>query len=425
MNYEQTIEKIYSLLRFGSQPGLDRLKVFMDRLGNPQKKLKFIHIAGTNGKGSTSTFIASILSTQGYKTGLFTSPYVICFRERIQIDFNMISENDLISLVDKTFPILEDLQKEGIIITEFEYITALAFLYFSEKNCDYVVLEVGLGGRFDATNIIESPLVSVITSISLDHTSILGNTLEEVAREKAGIIKPLCPVVFTSQEEIVNKVFFEKASSSNSKIYLSDFSKEIKYKINNNFLCFKLNNLNIKSRLLGEYQIYNICNSIKAIEVLKKNNVQISDKNILKGIENAFIPARFEIIKTHPLLIIDGAHNPDGMKKLYNTIKMYLPDKNLIGITGMLKDKNIDSSLEFINRVFNKIICVEPNSPRKLDSNEMCIKCMNICDDVYDLSNDYEKALFTAYKFADSNSAIIVFGSLYLASEIRNILKKY
>ena len=223
---DEAVNYYHSLEKFGIMPGLERITLLCERLGSPHKRLKFIHTAGTNGKGSTCTALASVLHKAGYKTGLYTSPYVIDFRERIQLDMRMISPEELISCTQRVKTAIEQLNDEGVKITEFEAVTAAAFLFYYEKSCDFVVLETGLGGRFDATNIIESPLCSIITSVSMDHTGVLGDTLSEIAFEKSGIIKKGCPVITgTEQPADVLEVISSQAEKMNSPVILRDSRK--------------------------------------------------------------------------------------------------------------------------------------------------------------------------------------------------------
>ncbi len=417
MTYNKALEFINSTLVFGSKPGLSRIGRLLELLGNPQKKLKFIHIAGTNGKGSTCTFIACALKEAGYKTGLYTSPFVIDFRERIQINNEYIAKKDIAKLVQKVIPLCKIIENESESPTEFEIITALAFLYFKQQKCDFVVLETGLGGRFDATNIIDKPLISVITSISFDHMQYLGDTIEKIAFEKCGIIKKNgITVVYPLQEKTALKMINNRAEQKKNELIIPlikhlNFLKtgllgsEFEYKGHKFNIC-----------LLGEFQVFN---AITAIETLFILNVPI--QAIFKGLANAKIPARFEIISKNPLIIIDGAHNEDGIEKLLESINTYLFDKNLIVIMGMLKDKTYEKAISKIAKISNSFIAVTPNNSRALNANDVSFIAKRFCKDVY-CAKTIKMGAKKALSLVDENSAVLVCGSLYIAGKLRDLL---
>lgn len=424
MTYNEALNKINSLMLFGSRPGLDRIKLFLKKIGNPQDKLKFVHIAGTNGKGSVCTILSSVLTEAGYKTGLFISPYVVDFRERMQINGEMISKEELTQCVEELFPVLEELRANGTIITEFEFIMALSFKWFLDKKCDIVVLETGLGGKLDCTNVIKTPLASVITSISFDHTAILGNTIEEITSQKAGIIKENGNTVFYPQEDIVNTIIQMTAKEmNNTLIYANQISLSIKsFEITGTVLNYKGNELKLK--LIGRHQLTNAKIALAAIELLRqKENINISDINISAGFARATIPARLELLGTSPIVLLDGAHNPDGMKALSAAIKDYLPNKKIVCIMGMLKDKDSNSSLEYLDGLIDVVITLEPDNPRKQTADELALKAVKFFDVVYPL-DDFGSAVDMALKRAGKDGAVIICGSLYLASQLRDIAIK-
>ena len=289
------IEKIHSLDKFGSRPGLDRIKRFLSILGDPQDKLSFIHVAGTNGKGSTCQLISSVLVDAGYKTGLFISPYIVDFRERIQINGKMISEQTLENAVERTFPILEKLRDEGCVITEFEYVTALEFLIHSEAECDVVVLETGMGGLLDCTNVIKPPICSVITVIGLDHTAILGSTLTEIARQKCGIIKSGSVAVTSRQTAEVMSFIEEDCRKKSVMLKKAD---ELEIEVINSGLSgttFLYNGTLIELPLIGEHQVDNAKTALAALEIAKER-FEITNQNISSGFKKARNPARFELL---------------------------------------------------------------------------------------------------------------------------------
>lgn len=424
IDYQKSINFINSHLAFGIKPGLDRIGLLLDYLGNPQKKLKFIHVAGTNGKGSTCNMISSVLSSAGYKTGLFTSPFVLDFRERMQINGEMISQKELISTLKSLIPFIEKLEDQKIYITEFELITAMAFKWFEKNKCDVVVLEVGLGGRFDATNIIETPLVSAITSISLDHTKILGHTVEKIAEEKSGIIKMNgTTVLYPDQVDSVKDIIIKTCDKKNNSLIVPNLEmiKLISSSIDGSEFYFE--NTYIKLPLIGEHQVKNFAVVMSVIKVLGEIGFNISDKNIQDGILNVKIVARLEVISKNPLIIIDGAHNESGAKVLAQTVRAFFGDKKIIGIMGVLEDKDVNKIIKELIFLCNHLITVAPNNSRAMSANKLAEKAKEFCDKVEDIS-DLEEAVLKALSLADDESVVLIFGSLYLAGRIRPIILK-
>ena len=414
MTYNQAVEYIHSLLKFGIKPGLERISYMLDKLGNPQDKLKIIHVAGTNGKGSTCAMLSSILQAAGFKTGLFISPYVIDFRERFQISGEYISEAELASLTAQLKPIADEMAGMNMCPTEFEFITALAFLYFYNSSCDYVVLETGLGGRFDSTNVVKHPLVSIITSISFDHTDILGDTIEKIASEKAGIIKPGCPAVTTfSQEKKALKVLKETAEYLNSPLHISDPGSLEVIKCDLAGSAFIYKGSKYKLNLLGRHQIIN---ALPVIDSLALLDIGITRDIISRGLQNARFPARCEIISQKPLVILDGAHNPGGAEVLRDILSGV--DGQITAIMGMMRDKDADSYLERIAPRFDRIITVEvTGNNRSQSAEELRQKALKHCKNVI-AAADYGSALRES--LADENT-IVICGSLYLAGDIREM----
>ena len=411
MTYQDALSKIHSLNVFGSQPGLDRIKKFLTILGNPQDDLKFIHIAGTNGKGSTCAFISNVLTNAGYKTGLFISPYIIDFRERIQINNNLVTKELLTKMVEETFPIIEKLQKENCIITEFEYVMALSFLIYKKENCDIVVLETGLGGLLDCTNVILPPVATVITTIGLDHTDILGSTIEEIAVQKCGIIKGDSPVITSMQENSVMEII-EKTSENpvykSCDINITDICEKI------TGTTFTYKDTEIYIPFIGRHQIENAKTAIATIEVLQKS-FNISTENIKNGFKKAVNPARFEVLNTDPLTILDGAHNPNGINALREALETHLPNTDKVCILGMLKDKDYENSVNILKNLFSKFFTVPINNPRSLSSEQLA----KVLNSEYNIATSC-KDIGSAYEFAlKENKPIIICGSLYLAGEIR------
>ena len=402
MNYEETLNYIHSLGFFSHTAGLDRISAVMEKLNNPQNNFKSIHVAGTNGKGSVCTFISSALMASGYKIGTFVSPYIVDFCERIQINGDNISHDDLCRISQKVID-------TGVKLTEFEFITAIGFLYFSEKKIDVAVIETGLGGRLDATNVIAAPLISVITKIGLDHTAVLGDTLQKIAAEKCGIIKGENTVTTYNQPYEALSVIKEYAP----KVKMPDINelKIIKPSVLGNEFIYK--NIIYKTNLGGDFQIEN---ALLAIEVLKNCQLKIDDEAIKAGLKNAFIPARAEVVSLSPLTIIDGAHNPDGANALLQILKEY---SGCTAIIGVMKDKNYKAVLSKTLPFCKNVICVKPNVPRALSTEELSSIAQKYCDNVF--TTDTLNAAITIAKA--KGQPIFVFGSLYLASEIRPLLK--
>jgi len=418
MTYQQALEKIHSLDAFGSRPGLDRIKKFLDILGNPQNNLKFVHVAGTNGKGSTCALVSSVLREAGYKTGLFISPYITDFCERIQINNQPVDGQLLADMVEETFPILLKLREEDCIITEFEYVMALQFLIHSREKCDIVVLETGLGGLLDCTNVILPPVATVLTTIGLDHTGILGETIEEIAIQKCGIIKQNSPVISSVQENAVMDIIEKTAKKNNSAVFKSENIQieVVEQTVNSTKFIYK--NTEITLPLIGNHQIENGKTALATIEVLQKS-YDISTENIAKGFETAVNPARFELLGKNPYVILDGAHNPNGIEALKNAIETYVSTDKTICLMGMLADKDSKSSVKLLSGLFSQVFTVPVSNPRSLSSEALAEECKPYFEKVTSYSNifsAFDEALETAKK---ENATLIICGSLYLAGEIR------
>lgn len=422
MTYFETLKFIHSLNKFGIKPGLERIIALLNKLGNPQDDLAVIHVAGTNGKGSTSTALCNILKVSGKKTGLFISPFVIDFRERIQINGEYISEEDLTVLTEKVSKILPQVEKEiKDNVTEFEFITAVAFLYFKEKGCEYVVLETGLGGRLDSTNVIKKPLATVITKVALDHVGVLGSTIEEIAREKAGIIKANCPVITSSLQQtttlsVINKV----AESLNAPAIVSDISSAKNVETSPFGTKFDYKGLDISLNLSGRHQVENMILAIDTALLLG-----IDERSILNGVSETIFPARLEVISKQPLVILDGAHNSNGADALTD----YLKENNLepVIILGMMSDKDCKEVVKKIATVAKAVFTVKVESNVRTETAEtLCKLASAFCKNSF-ASVDYNSALCSAYNFSKSNQnlPIVICGSLYLASDIRNLAINY
>jgi len=424
MNYEQALDFIHSTHKFGSKLGLHNIGVLLELMGNPHKKLKFVHVAGTNGKGSTVSFISSILTQAGYKTGIFTSPYIERFTERIKIGNDDISTDDLARItgfVKEKVDIM--LQRGENHPTEFEIVTAIAFQYYFENNCDIVVLEVGLGGRFDSTNIIDTPLVSVITTIGYDHMDRLGNTLSEIAFEKAGIIKENGSVVAYHQAEEVEKVFRDVCTEKNAKLKIVDFTtlKLLSYSVDGQVFDFE-DYRSLEITLLGEHQTRNAAVAVKTAELLREKGLSIPEQAIRDGLLKTRWPGRLEIMNKNPFFLIDGAHNVEGANALADALKKYFLGKRIFFILGVLKDKDFKSMIEAVAPLAHCFITVTPNSDRALTADELSKILARYCNNVY-VSDTIEAAIKTSLELASQDDVICAFGSLYYIGEVRKHFK--
>lgn len=412
----------HSLLTFGIMPGLERIKILLERLGSPEKDLRCIHVAGTNGKGTVCSLLASVLKEAGYKTGLYTSPYIVDFRERIRVDGEMISEKDLEEVTETVKAEIEKLRSEDIIITEFEAVTAAAFLYYRNVGCDFVVLETGLGGRFDATNVIESPLASVIVSISLDHINILGNTISEIAFEKCGIIKNGCPVVTNSaQQTEALSVIKEQAEIKNSKLLVADVNaiKVIDESIKGSEIAYQGRNVFVP--FPGNHQRENCITALTVIDLLKKQGIAVSEKAIADGIRKTRNPARCEVVSEKPLVILDGCHNEDSARALCSVMESHLKGKKITAVMGMMADKDIDKVLSMMMPYFDKVYTVTPSNPRAMSKEELYEKIKKHGTSAVIFEID-ENSINELIKSMNEDEVLIVCGSLYLCSDVYNMI---
>ena len=430
MRYEEAMKYITEVGNFGSNYGLERTHKLLEYLGNPEKDLKLIHIAGTNGKGSTTSMITEILIGAGYKVGMYTSPFIEEFEERIQINGENIPKEKLAQLITKIKYAVDKVIEEGYNHpTEFEIITVLMFLYFATEEVDFAVVEVGLGGRLDSTNVI-TPILSVITSISFDHTNLLGNTLEEIATEKAGIIKSGIPTVIYPQEEVAEIVISSKCQELDSKLYkinkedakLINIIKEdkiyqqVKVKLDDEY--------DVKLPLLGEHQILNLAVALKALEVIKDKAPKLNRESIVKSLATVRWNGRLEIMSNSPYVVIDGAHNIQGITQLDKNIKKYFEYKDMYLILGILADKDVEDMVKVITPKAKKVFTVTPNSMRAETAEELMneVKKYNESCEAY---NDYKNAFEDALKLCKKDDLLLISGSLYMIGEMRGIIKKY
>lgn len=429
MNYEQAIDFIHSTYKFGSKLGLENISMLTELLGNPQDSYKIIHIAGTNGKGSTSSMVHDVLMSSGYKAGLFISPYLEEFTERIQINKVYIDKDSLARITTIVKEKIDVMIEEGYNHpTEFEVVTAIGFKYFEEQKIDFLVLEVGLGGRFDATNVVTNTLVSVITSISYDHMQYLGNTLEEIAFEKAGIIKENSSVVIYPQSDSIKNVIKKQAKLKNADIY--EVNQNNVEKLNGdlagqefNYLKSDVFNLsNLKINLLGEHQLYNAITALCALEIIKEKGYKITEESIKEGFKSCRFAGRFEVINKEPIIILDGGHNINGIEYFSKAIREYFNDKKIILFYGMLEDKNPNDVVDCLISLSKEIYTLTPNNPRAMSADDMASliqKHSNI--KVTPVPNT--KDIVSILKTINKDEIIAFVGSLYMIGDVRTILR--
>lgn len=432
-NSKAAIEKIHKFERFGMILGLERMNSLLKLLGNPQDDLKIIHVAGTNGKGSICRYIYSVLQAGGYKTGLYTSPFLEVFNERIELDGKYISNEDLAVYTDRVLKCVETMTQRGEQSpTEFEVVTAIAFLYFKERGCDYAIMEVGLGGSGDSTNVCKAPLISVIASISYDHTDRLGNTLAEIAGEKAGIIKEGCPVVTSAEAPEALEVIERKAEELGCMYFET---RHVPYVVKSQDLGGSVFDINIQGvtyenleiSMLGEHQIKNAICALAALSIMEeRGDVSLHRDDIYKGFKAAKQIGRLEVMSAQekvPVVIIDGAHNPDGAASLRKAMKEYMPDKKILMVTGMLADKDTESILREFTAITDRFIATEPENPRKLDSESLKdkIEAMGAsCESI----PDCREAVKAAAERGKDFDAVLYAGSLYMIGAIRGLLRQ-
>ncbi|MFZ7132739.1 MAG: bifunctional folylpolyglutamate synthase/dihydrofolate synthase [Eubacteriales bacterium] len=429
MTYVEAIEFIHGTYTFGIKLGLDNIGKLLEIMGDPQDTLKFVHIAGTNGKGSTSNMISSVLQNAGYKVGLYISPYLEEFTERIQINGVQIPKERLADTTWKVKKNIEKIMQLGYPHpSEFEVVTAIGIQYFYDEMVDIVVLEVGMGGRFDATNIIQKSEVSVITSVGLDHVQYLGNTLQQIAYEKAGIIKNNGNVVLSPQSSEVTQEILKVCEVNKASVYIPniDCITSLETSLTGQSLHYQsaeFGAFDFTLRLLGEHQIINCLTAIAVLEILVKNHYQISISAIQAGMKQVNFPGRFELLQTAPTIIIDGAHNEAGIDALISTIQKYLKKKVKI-VLGILADKDFSTMIQKLSTITDEIYTVTPNNPRAMNAVQLADFIKEKCPalSVYPLSSIEESVALA--KNATITDTFIFAGSLYMIGEARTYLKR-
>lgn len=430
MNYNEVVNLIETSMRFGCRPGLDRTVKLLELLGNPHKRLKMIHVAGTNGKGSTAAIIANVLRCSGYRIGAYISPHLYRNTERITLDGVEITEEDFVSFALEVIDKVKFMRDNGLDEpTQFEMYTAMALLYFERKKVDFAVIEVGLGGRYDATNVI-TPLLSVITSISYDHMDILGDTIEKIAYEKAGIIKEgrpviLYPQLFPEASAVIEEVSREKKADLLKVDAVSVTSGS--YGIGGQIINFKYDSYDIqdmKLPLIGDHQQINAAVALTAIAELNKMGYAVGAEALRKGIETVKWPCRLSIVSNEPMILIDGAHNEDGINSLQGALSKYFGSRKIIFVIGMLKDKDYGYAVRNLMPMAYRVIATEPLSERSLSARAMAEAVKPYCSSVSP-EPDIIRAIEKAKELYEKDSMICICGSLYLAGSAYEYVKRY
>ena len=419
MTINEALTYIHSVCWKGSVPGLGRTQELLGRIGDPQNKLKFIHIAGTNGKGSTAAMLAAILRAAGYCTGLYTSPYITCFNERMQVNGEMISDEELSAITEFVKPHAETMADHP---TEFELVTTIAMEYFARHACDIVVLEVGMGGELDSTNVIRTPEVSVITNIGLDHIEVLGDTLEKIAAAKAGIIKGGDAVIYRGAES-VEQVFTERCAATGTRLHKADFAglhlKHSSFE-GQTFDCGQRKDLVLP--LLGEHQLKNAAVVLATVDALTAKGWNISEAQLREGLRTVRWPGRFELLRREPVFFVDGGHNPQCMGALAKNLQDYLPGRGITALTGVMADKDYMDMYRLVEPYISRFVTVTPDNPRALAAEALAQqlaqfgKPVTACPSV-------EEGVRTAIAQTGAGEAVVAFGSLYMVGTIRATAK--
>ena len=416
MNAIEAVEYIHSITWMGSRPGLERTEELLRRMGDPQNDLKFVHIAGTNGKGSTAAMTASILQKAGYRVGLFTSPCLYKFNERIQINGEHISDEDLASVTSYVKPLAASMDDHP---TEFELVSCIGFEYFKRKNVDIVVLEVGMGGALDSTNVIRVPEVAVLTNIGLDHTDFLGNTLEEIAETKSGILKAGGDAVLYPGEPAVEKTVEKICAERDVRLKKADFAS-IQLKQHDLFgqTFDHGSRKDLFLPLLGHHQLYNAAMVLTIVDTLTQKGWAISEENIREGLRDTSWPGRFDIVSREPLFIIDGGHNPQCLDALAKNMEDYLADRRIIALTGVLADKDYIQMYKPVMPLISEFVCITPPTPRKLDAT-LLAQYLKEAGAVATPCETIKDGVHLALQKAKDDSVVLCFGSLYSIGEIK------
>ena len=422
MNYNEALEYIHGISWTFCKPGLERIEALCESLGHPERELRFVHVAGTNGKGSFCSMLSEVLRAAGYKVGLFTSPYIYEFNERMRVNGRNIPDDTLAEITEHVRPHAEALTDRP---TEFELISAIAFEYFRRERCDVVVLEAGMGGRLDSTNVIRDPYLSVITGIALDHTAFLGDTVERIAAEKAGIIKDGAPVIFGGEDDSAYRVIADTAAERGSEIYRADYTRLRVHSADEQGARFSYRHReDLHISLLGLYQPRNASLVTDAVDILNRRGLKISESALREGLSAARWRARFEVIHEDPTVIFDGAHNPQGIDAAVESIKHYFRDRPVAVLTGVLRDKDYHVIAERISEVSDRAFTITPNNPRALTAAEYAAE-LSRYGVTATPTGGVDEALRLGMEYAaEQGTALCCLGSLYTYVEVIDAMER-
>ena len=424
MDFEESVKYITEYPRFKKNPSLDGIKALLSALGNPENRIKTINVAGTNGKGSTVAMLASVLSTAGYKTGRYVSPFVLEFRERMMINGKMIGRKRLAKIMSTVREHADALREQGTVLNAFEVTTAAALLWFAEEECDVVVLEAGIGGRLDATNAVPEPILQIITAVGLDHTAQLGSTVAEITAEKCGIMRPGCTLLTCPNQNAEAKaVMINKCAELEATFVMGSAGKGRIVAQSAEGTDLLVGKTELAIPFGGEHQINNALTVVSAVDILREKVFAISDEQLIEGIAAAKFPARFEVCSKDPLVILDGAHNPQAAAALAGGIKKFLPEKRTL-LCGMMADKDCAGVMSTLAPLFERVIAVPVQSPRAISPAELAALAAPYCKSVFTAENAAQ-ALDAALAALNPGEALVVAGSLYLASELRPQLMRF
>ncbi len=417
MNYEESLNYIHSVNWMGSKPGLSRTTHLLEKLGNPHKGLKFIHIAGTNGKGSTASMLSSILTRAGYKTGLYTSPYINRFNERMRVNGIDITDEEVAELATLLKPFTDEMTEDRP--TEFETITGMAMEFFKRREVDIVILEVGLGGLLDSTNVIDPPELAIITAMGYDHTKELGETMTEIAGEKGGIIKENCDVVIYGQDPEAESVFRKIAAEKSATIYKPDFDKITAKSCDLDGQTFDYaDRKDLRIPLIGSYQTKNTAVVLTAVDVLRSKGWNLPEDVVREGLANTFWPARFEVLSKEPVFIVDGGHNPHGITGTAESLRKLFPDKKFTFVTGVMADKDVEKILGLIVPIAERFITVCPDNPRAMKADVLAGRIRALGVDAQP-AETVAAGVAKAIEIAGKDGIVCALGSLYMSGDIR------
>lgn len=416
MTLDEALHYIHAVCWKGSMPGLERISALLDKMEHPERACKYVHVTGTNGKGSTCAMLASMLQKAGYKTGLYTSPYIVRFNERIQINGEQIADADICRLTEQIKPLADSIFEQP---TEFEMVTALAFAYFAEQKCDIVVTEVGMGGEFDATNVIPAPEVAIVCNIGLDHTEVLGDTLEKIAATKAGIIKAGCDAVIYRESPSVEAVFEDRCRKLNVPLHRADF--DALHPVSHSLAgqVFDWGRFEaLQLPLLGAHQLHNAAVALTAATVLQQRGWKLTDADIRAGLESVQWPGRFELLRREPLFIADGGHNPQCIEALTGNIQEYLAGRELTVLTGVLGDKDYHCMYGCVAPFAREFVTITPDNPRAMPAEQLGEylrqfgKPVTVC-------NSAAEGVAAAIAHAGTDGVVLCYGSLYMLGDVK------